>query len=120
MELTDQEKRDILDSVLTTISHISDKEYQMRIWIRGEGPEVDDFDETLCHFSQDGVGVIEKYREFGLTENQYRILSNFRDELEKFSDNNDLPQLFIDTPEWTKITLMAKRVLEAFNYQNQK
>jgi glutaredoxin-related protein len=117
MKLTDQEKINILESVLTTISHISDKNYQMRIWIRGEGPEVDDFDETICHFSQDGVGVIEKYRDFGLTENQYRTLSQFRDELKKFSDHNDLPQLFIDSSEWTKITLMAKKVLEVFNYQ---
>ncbi|MDE3046685.1 MAG: hypothetical protein KGJ02_08630 [Verrucomicrobiota bacterium] len=117
MQLTEQEKKDILDCVLTTISHIGDKNYQKRIWIQGKGPEVDDFDETICHFFQEGDGVIEKYKDFGLTEIQLHLLRKFRDEFEKFSDENDLPQLFIDTPEWTKITMMAKEVLAAFDYQ---
>ncbi len=106
-----------METFIRIIDHISDKDYQERVWIRGEGPEVDDFDETVCHFSQEGDGIIEKYKEFGLTEMQYHMLRNFRDEFEKFSDDNGLPQLFIDTPEWTRITLMAKEVLESFNYR---
>ncbi len=44
MKLTDEEKREILDFVIEIVSSIADKKYQKRIWIRGEGPEVDDFD----------------------------------------------------------------------------
>jgi hypothetical protein len=41
------DRKQILASILETIKGISDKEYQKRVWIRGEGTEVDDFDETL-------------------------------------------------------------------------
>lgn len=55
-----------------TIEGISDKEYQKRGWIRGEGLEVDDFDETTCNFFQDGNGVIQNYKDFGLTDKQHQ------------------------------------------------
>ena len=96
------------------MSHISDKDYQIRIWIGGEGPEVDDFDETVCHFFQEGDGIIEKYKDFGLTENQVQLLKNFRNQFEAFSHENDFPEEFIDTPEWARIRNLAKDVLKAF------
>lgn len=106
-----------METFIRIIDHISDKEYQKRVWIRGEGPEVDDFDETVCHFSQEGDGVIEKYRDFGLTEYQCQLLKRFREQFKIFSDENDLPEEFIDTPEWAKIVKLAKEVLKSFNYQ---
>lgn len=117
MELTDKAKRDILNCVMEEVALISNKECQEKRWIQGEGP---DFDETVCIFLHEGDGVLEKYKDFGITEGQYRILKKFRDEFEKFSDANDLPQQFINTPEWTKITLIAKQVLEAFHYQKKQ
>ena len=111
----DTERKQIVQTFLGIVNHISDKDYQKRAWIKGEEA---DFDETCCVFFGIGDSIIEKYKDFEITEDQYQLLKKFRDELEKFSDNNDLPQLFIDTPEWTKITLMAKKVLEVFNYHN--
>lgn len=46
------------------------------------------------------------------------LLKKFYQEFRQFSDNNDLPKLFIDTPEWTHITEMAQEVLNAFNYKS--
>lgn len=37
-----------------------------------------------------------------------------------FSDNNNWPQKFIDTHQWNEITEMAKEVLKAFNYEEQR
>jgi hypothetical protein len=110
------DRKQILTSVLESIKGISDKDYQKRIWIRGEGPEVDGFDETCCNFFQDGNGVIQNYKDFGITDSQYKILAKFRDEFSTFSDDNDFPEEFIDTPEWAKIMELAKDVLRAFNY----
>ena len=115
--LTNEAKKQILISILETIESISDKDYQQRVWIRGEGPEVDDFDETCCNFFGDGDPLLENYEDFGITDSQYRILKKFRDKFRIFSDENNWPQEFIDTPEWERIMDLAKGVLEAFNYQ---
>src|SRR5579872_5027740 len=112
--LTNEAKKQILKCLLNYIADVADKEYQRRIWIRGEGPEVDDFDETVNHFFGGIHDILEKYKDFGITENQCRILKEFRDEFDTFCRGPALeyylPQLFIDTPEWTRITLMAKEV----------
>ena len=116
--LTNKDKKQILDCCLRTVKGISDKEYQKRVWIRGEGPEVDDFDETACHFFQEADGIIEKYKDFEITESMLHLLKRFRDEFKSFSDENDFPEEFIDTEEWKKIMLSATKVLTAFNYQS--
>ena len=113
--LSNDSKKQILVWVQELIKNVSDKAYQNRVWIRGEGPECDDFDETCCNFFGAVDPLLKDYKDYWLTDNQYQILKNFRDEFEKFSDVNDLPQLFIDTPEWTRITLMAKEVLKTSN-----
>jgi hypothetical protein len=114
--LTNEDKKQILDSVLETVEGISNKEYQKRVWILGEGSEVDDFDETCCNFFGDGDPLLENYKEFGITKAQYLLLKKFRDEFRSFSDENNWPQDFIDTIEWEKIMSIAKDVLKAFNY----
>ena len=116
----DIDRKQILTSVLETIEGISDKEYQKRVWIRGEGSEVDDFDETTCNFFQDGNGVIQNYKDFGLSDKQHQILAKFRDEFDAFCNGpalkHYLPENFIDTPEWERIMNLAKEVLKAFDY----
>jgi hypothetical protein len=118
--LTNENKKYILNEHLRNIYHISDKEYQRRIWIRGEGPECDDFDETCCHFFDDGDPILENYKDFGITESQYQILKNFRKQFRTFSDENNWPHKFIETPEWATIMNLAKDVLKAFNYSKTR
>lgn len=114
--LTNEDKKYILNEHLRNISHISDREYQTRVWIRGEGPEVNDFDETVCHFFDDGDPILKDYKEYKITEDQYRLLLQFRERFKAFADENDLPEEFIDSPEWKRIMDLAKDVLSAFNY----
>lgn len=115
--LTNEGRKQILISILEIISNISDKEYQKRVWIRGEGPEVDDFDETCCNFFGDVDPLLENYKDFGLTESQYILLKTFRDNFRVFSDKYYHPFEFIDTLEWRKITEMAECMLNIFNYE---
>ena len=117
MSLTKEERDYILKEFLRDISHISDKKYQKRIWILGMGPECDDFDETVCRYSSSVDSIFTEHKDYGVSDAQLNILKKFHEEFERFWIENDLPQLFIDTPEWTKITLMAKEVLQAFSYQ---
>jgi hypothetical protein len=113
-------RKQILEGVLYDIACISDKEYQRRIWIHAEGPECGDFDEAVCRYSGSAESILEEYKKYGITETQFSILKKFDEEFRKFWIDNDLPQLFIDTFEWTMITLMAKQVLQAFGYQKPK
>jgi hypothetical protein len=107
----------VIGGLLEDIADISDKEYQQRVWVRGEGPECDDFTEIVCRFFHKADIFIQDPFVFNLSDIQVEVLKNFIKEFEQFSDANDLPQLFIDTPEWTRITLMAKEVLQVFGYQ---
>ena len=116
MRSSDQEKSDLLKLLLEIISRISDKSYQKRVWIEGAGPEVDDFDETVCWYSSSVDHIFREYAEYGISNMQMELLKEFHREFKKFWKKNDLPQSFIDTPEWTQITFLAKEVLQAFDY----
>ena len=110
----------IFVSLLRTIACIASKEYQKRVWIEAYGPEVDDFDETVNFFSYCYDAVIENLNVLNITAKQKKMLTEFQKEFKIFYDDNDLPQLFIDTPEWTRITEMAEDLLKAFNYKKRK
>ena len=112
----------ILNSFLETISGISDREYQERVWVRGEGPECDDYTETICHFFDDGDPIISKYKVYGITNEQLTLLVKLRGAIEDFNSNVrfGLGPDFFYSAEWTHITQMAKEVLRTFNCQQTK
>jgi hypothetical protein len=118
MKLTPAERDYILKELQRDIFHISDKEYQQRVWIRGEGPECDNFDEVVCRYSNTMDSIFEEHEAYGISEIQLSLLKEFHKEFKKFWQENDLPQLFIDTPEWTKITEMAQNILKIFGKTN--
>jgi hypothetical protein len=111
--MNDIDRNQIMESFIRMIDHISNKEYQKRAWIKGEEA---DFDEAVNLFFDIGDPILEDYKSFGLTESQYQLLKEFRDEFEAFSDTHHWPPEFIDTPEWARIMNMAKEVLKAFHY----
>ncbi len=116
MKLNDEEKKHTFNEYLRHLSHLLDKEYQRRVWIRGEGPECQAFDDAVCDFFDIGDPILSDYKEFGITEIQYSLLKKFRNKFRVFANDNDFPEEFIDTLEWEKITEMAKEILEAFDY----
>jgi len=111
MKYTD--RKQIMQTLLRTVHHIYDKEYQKRAWIRGEEA---DFDESVCIFFDIVDDVLNNYRTFQITDHQYQTLKKFSEKFKVFSEENNWPPEFIDTPEWNEITEMAKEVLKAFNY----
>jgi hypothetical protein len=121
MTLTEENKRDIIEAFIETFTRFSDKDYQRRIWVKGEGPECDDFTETICQLYDIGYPILEDYKNFGITNSQYQLLKQFLNELDVFRygpiRRNHLPQEFIESPEWETITKLAQEVLIAFNYQ---
>ena len=116
MKKDKETRKDILNFVLDNIYWISDKAYQERVWIKGIGPECNSFDDVVCDFFGDGDPMIASYKDFGITDTQYKILKKFRDRFRAFADDNDWPEQFIETTEWAEVREMAQEVLEAFNY----
>jgi hypothetical protein len=121
MTMNEEDRNYVLNEFLEIIADISDKEYQRRIWVRGEELWGHDFDETVCQFF-DREFVLNNYKDYHITESQYYTLMNFYNVFNAFcsgsGEQHHLPEVFIDTPEWTRITEMAKEVLTAFNYKS--
>ena len=119
MNLNKETYASILCEYLKIVSNLSNKDYQRRVWIGNKGPECQAFDDAVCDFFDIGDPMLDEYAKFGISKFQFDLLKKFRDEFEQFSNMHDLPQLFIDTQEWTKITIMAKKVLKAFDPHHQ-
>ena len=110
----------IINYLLGNVACIADQKYQERVWIKGEGPECDDFNETVCQFFDAADPVLDDYKNFNISDSQYHLLTNFREKFEIFCNDHYEPEQFISSPEWTHISEMAKAVLEAFNYKKIK
>jgi len=123
LKLTEEDKKYIFEQFLRNVSGISNREYQKRVWIRGESSDVDDFDETVEHFFDDVELILDQnpkdYKKFELSNKQLHTLKIFRDAFKKFSEDNYWPPEFIYTPEWEEIMNMAKEVLKVFDYKNR-
>jgi len=103
MNLTSDERSYILKKYLKTIFNVSDKNYQRRIWIRAEGPECGDFDEAVCRYWSLVESIFLEPEKYAISDIQLKKMKKFHEEFKGFSEENDLPQAFIDTPEWDRI-----------------
>ena len=110
-------RKQILEEFLCNLYIISNKSYQKRVWIEAKGPEVHSFDNAVCDFFDLGEYIFDNYKGYQITEQQQKLLDKCRKEFKAFSEKNDFPEEFIETPEWEGIMNLAKEVLKAFNYQ---
>ena len=105
---------------LRTVFGISNPEYQKRVWIKGIGPESDDFDEATVLFFELGALILKDPKKFKVTDSQYVLLKTLWHAFSSFCDKPDLshciPEQFIDTPEWIEITRLATDLIKSFNY----
>ncbi len=119
MSTKDIHRKQIMETFIRNITHISDEEYQKRVWIEGQGPECDDFGEFTSYFFDESESILRNYIDFGITNTQHNLLLNFHKSLDEFTENNYDPKEFISSLEWKKIIEMAKEVLKAFNYEKK-
>ena len=112
-------KKANLETFLRIVARIASKEYQKRAWIDMQSTEFEDFDEIANCFSDCYGQVIHYTEDFDINNKQKELLIDFEHEFRTFYLDNDLPQLFIDSPEWTHITEKAENLLKAFNYKKR-
>jgi len=119
------DRKKIIEEFLKTIYRLSDEKYQERVWLRGEGPECNEIDDTVCDFFDDGNPILERYRDFGITELQYKLLiklhvrlRNFTDTFGVYSDDKSTEEL-LELPEWQEIRVISKSVLKMFDFKKK-
>lgn len=113
-----------LQNLIDTINSIADSEYQDRVWVKGLGPEVDSYTETICYFFDEVEFILSNYKKYEISETQYQLILQLRDLVEAFSDEvtgiADPKTEILPNPEWHKIQELAKKVLEAFDYHKDR
>ncbi len=86
------------------------------MWVQAEGPECDDIDDTVCDFFDEDY-ILDKYKDFGITESQHKLLMTLYEKLRKFTDTFGVysPQKstekLIQLPEWQEIKEVSKKYL---------
>ena len=93
--------------LLSVIRDLADESYQERVWVRGEGPEVDSLTETICRFFDDfdANGLL---RTSALSTSQREKLRDLRNALDPFltkSQGDD--RLAIRGAEWQNVRRCA-------------
>jgi len=117
MSIENLDKKAFFERFLSYVDFISDKKSQKKAWILGVGSIYCDFGETINRFYDHEEVILKYYTDFGITDQQLAMLKSFSNEFRIFSDEHSWPPEFIDTPEWTRITEMAKEVLKAFHWK---
>jgi hypothetical protein len=116
-------RQQILEEFLKNIVRLSDEKYQERVWVRAEGPECNDIDDAVCDFFDDGNPILEKYKEYGITECQYKLLMELYSKLRFFTDTFGVyssvksTEQLIKLPKWQEIRDISKKVIKSF-YKN--
>lgn len=112
-------RKQIMETFIETIADVANKEYQDRVWIKGLGPECDDYSEFINYFLDESEAILASYKDFNITDTQYILLKKFEEKIRSFHNNPDrpyLPEIFLNSSEWLQIIDMAREVLVAFNY----
>jgi hypothetical protein len=114
-----------LKNLISVVKVIADQEYQERVWLRGEGPQVDSWDEMICRFfdDYDGDNFVDNHMATaGLSECQQQSLRALRDALNAYSDrigDEYSLQAILNDPAWQDIRDgIAKETLHCFQGQS--
>ena|SRR3970040_422076 len=114
--------REVLDRFLDQIIEpLGNPEYQERIWVRGEGPEIGSYDEDTMNFNEDCEKILEKPEDFeGIDEENIKLLQILYDMIAAFDEHSTYltseyttraeHKLILSDPKWHEIQNFAKLV----------
>jgi hypothetical protein len=108
-----------LRRILEAIRDLADEEYQERVWVRGNGPEVDSSTEAVCRLVEDydlATFLDEAAKNAWVSKDQVAALHRLDVALARYASNGEEADdaIRIQSPEWRKIRKLAKVTLEAF------
>ena len=108
-----------LRRILEATRDLADEQYQERVWVRGEGPEVDSSTEAVCRLVDDydlATFLDEAAKNAWVSKDQIAALQRLDVALARHASNGEDPDdaTRIQSPGWKKIRKLAKATLEAF------
>jgi hypothetical protein len=109
-----------LERILETIRDLGDAAYQERVWVRGEGPEVDSSTEAISALLDDDDldGFLSACRrQHWLSSGQLSALQAFETAIDDYlarGDDRTSDRVRIASPEWQALQQLARRTLETF------
>ena len=92
---------------------ISDKSFQERIWVKGEGPEVSCSDEVLDFFLEYTEYALGNSEDWRFTKEQLELLSELKAKVVEY--NKRCPETdaeIVVDPKWDEIRKFAKVVYD--------
>jgi len=112
--------KDWVDAIVKTLEEFSSEEFQERVWLRGDGPQVSSYEEAVNRFFDDYDAdelINVQWRDAGLTHDERNKLVAFRETLEAF--NKLLPKVphpaeVLGNPGWPRVRAAARNALDGF------
>jgi hypothetical protein len=108
-----------LRRIIEATRDLADEGYQERVWVRGEGPEVDSSTEAVCRLVDDydlAGFVAEAAKNAWVSKEQIAALRRLDAALARYAtsgeDADDATR--IESPGWRNIRKLALTTLEAF------
>lgn len=102
-----------LNGIQNAIREIANHEFQERVWVRGEGPEVSSFTEAICRLFDDynfDDFLDEHWHNFGFSSQLYPMLDELRNRLNEYEEKETDAEIVRDE-RWDEIREFAKVVL---------
>jgi len=111
-------KTQVIEGFLEMLKDVADPAFQEDAWLKKIPTYWRGFEDLRADFMEYGYHeVFDNYEQFGLTENQVKILQQFYKEYDEYSyrkyDEN-IKEILAD-PKWHKIRQFAQKVIDEFN-----
>jgi hypothetical protein len=108
-----------LQRVLEATRDLADEHYQERVWVRGEGPEVDSSTEALSRLIDDydlASFLAEAAEKGWISNEQLAALRRLHAMLARYAINGENADdaSIIQSPKWQRIRKLATATLKAF------
>lgn len=109
------EKSQWIDSIDGLLDELSDTEFQHRVWVHGEGPEVSSYSELMCGFFDDfsfDSFVEDSWEELHLSESLRSELRHIKSLLTDYNKEDSMDdEQIVNDPKWLEIVEEAKNAL---------
>lgn len=105
---------DVYNQIKSCLEELSDIEFQKRIWLHGEGPEVSSYVEVVCQlFDDTGIGDIINEPEEGVVVSE--ALDPILRELSDIFDSLDYKigtERILNHPKWLRVIEIASQAVK--------